>query len=174
VLINPGSDTALALAMEHVIVAEGLTDSDFISEHTLGFEALAQHLNTFSPERAEPITGISAYDGGKALPALAKVNEAPELWIHPLDAQQRGVAPGNHILIYNERGRFSARARITEDVPPGVVWMRDGWVGLNRVTNGNLTLPLAALSIIDPSAIPGGQAAFDARVEVRLATLVQR
>lgn len=54
-----------------------------------------------------------------------------------------------------------------EGVPPGVVWMRDGWVGLNRVTNGGPALPIDALPIVDPSMIPGGQAGFDARIEVR-------
>ncbi|HZR42656.1 MAG TPA: molybdopterin-dependent oxidoreductase [Ktedonobacteraceae bacterium] len=108
----------------------------------------------------------SFYDEGQALPTLAKANAEPELWIHPFDAQQRQIAPNNPIQIYNERGRFSARARITDDVPPGVVWMRDGWTGVNRVTNGNPILPIPALSIVDPSMIPGGQSAFDAQVEV--------
>jgi anaerobic selenocysteine-containing dehydrogenase len=152
---------------------------EFWSERarSVGLSALPTYTPSQQQENGSPyplqfrqgrtLTAFHAfYDEGKALPSLAKVNKQPELWIHPLDAQERGVAAGNQILIHNERGRFSARAKVTEDVPPGVVWMRDGWTGVNRVTNGAPALPVAALPIIDPATIPGGQAGFDARVEV--------
>jgi anaerobic selenocysteine-containing dehydrogenase len=71
------------------------------------------------------------------------------------------------VLIHNERGQMQARARVTQDVLPGVVWMRDGWIGVNSLTNGAPVLSPAASDLVDPYAIPGGQAAFDARVEVR-------
>jgi anaerobic selenocysteine-containing dehydrogenase len=106
------------------------------------------------------------YDEGQALPSLARANAEPELWIHPADAQQRGIAANGHILIYNGRGKLRARARVTEAVLPGVVWMRDGWVGLNSLTSGVAALSPLASAAIDPNAIPGGQTAFDALVEV--------
>ena len=37
-LIKPASDPALALAMMHVIIGEGLHDEIFIANHTIGFE----------------------------------------------------------------------------------------------------------------------------------------
>ena len=40
--INPGSDTALALAMMHVIIGEGLHDAEYIERHTEGFGELAR------------------------------------------------------------------------------------------------------------------------------------
>lgn len=40
------------------------------------------------------------------------------------DARQ--VSSGDAIKIYNEQGEFGARAHVTDDVPPGVVWIRDG------------------------------------------------
>ncbi|HYM68439.1 MAG TPA: molybdopterin dinucleotide binding domain-containing protein, partial [bacterium] len=65
--------------------------------------------------------------------------------------------------IYNDRGEFRARARVTDRIPSGTVWMRDGWTGLNRLTSGAPSIPDAAVDIFDFSA---GQAAFDAMVEV--------
>ncbi len=106
------------------------------------------------------------YDEGQALPSLAKANPEPELWLHPLDAGSRGIRQGGHVLLYNERGQFEARARVTDDVLPGVVWMRDGWVGLNHLTNGAPALSPAASDAIDPYGMPGGQSAYDALVEV--------
>jgi anaerobic selenocysteine-containing dehydrogenase len=84
-----------------------------------------------------------------------------------LDAKQREIDTGGHIQVYNQRGQFQARARVTEKVLPGVVWMRDGWVGVNNLTNGEPVLSPAASDIVDPYGIPGGQAAFDVFVEVR-------
>jgi anaerobic selenocysteine-containing dehydrogenase len=57
--INPGSDTALALGMMHVIVGERLYDADYIARHTTGFAELAQRVIEYSPERAAALTGIA-------------------------------------------------------------------------------------------------------------------
>ena len=59
-LVRPGSDAALALALLHVIVAEKLWDRDFVERHTVGFEALAAHVAHHSPAWAAPITGVPA------------------------------------------------------------------------------------------------------------------
>jgi anaerobic selenocysteine-containing dehydrogenase len=104
------------------------------------------------------------FDEGQALPTLAKANPGPQLWIHPLDAQQRHITNDSPIVIANQRGQFEARAHVTDDVLPGVVWMRDGWAGVNRVTSGAPIVSPAASSIV-PEA-PGGQAAYEAWVEV--------
>ncbi|MEQ1805097.1 MAG: molybdopterin-dependent oxidoreductase, partial [Burkholderiaceae bacterium] len=59
-LVRPGSDTALALALLHVICSERLHDAAFVAQHTLGFEALAEHVRPYSPAWAEGVTGIAA------------------------------------------------------------------------------------------------------------------
>jgi len=87
------------------------------------------------------------YDEGRALPSLAKHNTAPQLWISRVDAEARQLSSGDGIKIYNERGEFGAKAHVTEDVPPGVVWIRDGWVGLNHLTSGDPVLTGDALSL---------------------------
>src|SRR5450432_464741 len=58
--INPGSDIALALAMMHVIVGEGLHDTDYVTRHTSGFDDLREHVRAWTPERAAELTGITA------------------------------------------------------------------------------------------------------------------
>lgn len=57
--IRPGTDAALALAMLHVIIKDKLYDTQFVSQWTYGFEKLADHVRTYTPEWAEPITGLS-------------------------------------------------------------------------------------------------------------------
>jgi anaerobic selenocysteine-containing dehydrogenase len=60
--INPGSDTALALAMMHVITAENLYDADYIAQYTEGFETLRARVREWTPGRAAELTGIPADD----------------------------------------------------------------------------------------------------------------
>jgi anaerobic selenocysteine-containing dehydrogenase len=103
------------------------------------------------------------YDHGRALPTLARLDPEPVLWISPADGASRALEDGAPIRIFNERGEFAARARITDQVPSGTVWMRDGWTGLNRLTDGEATIPDIA---VDSFGFSGGQASFDARVEV--------
>jgi anaerobic selenocysteine-containing dehydrogenase len=60
--INPGTDGALALAMMHVIIGEGLHDADYLAKYTLGFDALREKVRAYPPERVAQWTGISAQD----------------------------------------------------------------------------------------------------------------
>ena len=60
--INPGTDTALALGMMHVIIKENLYDADYVARHTLGFDDLREKVAAYPPERVAQWTGISAPD----------------------------------------------------------------------------------------------------------------
>jgi len=106
------------------------------------------------------------YDHGRALPTLAKADPAPVLWISPADAGARGLTDGAAISIRNERGAMRARARVTDKIPAGTVWMHDGWAGLNDLTAGGPVVADAAVDVFHALGFSGGQAAFDARVEV--------
>src|SRR4051812_45590027 len=58
--INPGSDTALALAMMHVIIGEKLHDADYVDRYTEGFDGLRNRVRDWTPQRAAELTGIAA------------------------------------------------------------------------------------------------------------------
>lgn len=60
--INPGSDTALALGMMHVIIGEGLHDAGYVDRHTVGFDELRERVRQWTPQRAAELTGIPAED----------------------------------------------------------------------------------------------------------------
>jgi anaerobic selenocysteine-containing dehydrogenase len=79
--INPGTDGALALAMMHVIIGEGLYDADYVRKHTLGFDELREKVKVYPPERAAQWTGIAPEDIHKLAreyattrPAVIRVN----------------------------------------------------------------------------------------------------
>jgi anaerobic selenocysteine-containing dehydrogenase len=105
----------------------------------------------------------SFYDHGRALPTLAKLDPEPSVWISPADAAARRIEDGKQIRLLNERGVLQARAHVTERVPAGTVWMRDGWAGLNCVTSGEACIPDAAVDLFPFAA---GQATFEALVDV--------
>jgi anaerobic selenocysteine-containing dehydrogenase len=106
------------------------------------------------------------YDEARALPTLARANPGPELWISPSDAVERGIRHADTLTIWNDRGTVEAKARVTDDVPPGVVWMRDGWVAVNRLTANE---PCMTSDQAEAFGIIGGQATYEALVEVRRA-----
>ena len=60
--LNPGTDVWLLNAMAHVIVAEDLIDREFIENQTENFEQVKATVASYTPEKAEEITGISADD----------------------------------------------------------------------------------------------------------------
>ena len=60
--INPGTDAALALGMMHVIIGENLYDADYVGRYTVGFEALRNKVQEYTPERVAQWTGIAASD----------------------------------------------------------------------------------------------------------------
>jgi anaerobic selenocysteine-containing dehydrogenase len=103
------------------------------------------------------------YQHGRALPSLVRNEPEPEVWIAPGDAAARGIAPGAPVRVYNDRGALEARARVTDAVPAGVVWMHDGWPGVNRLTSSADALPDEAVA---RSPIAAGQAAYEALVQV--------
>jgi anaerobic selenocysteine-containing dehydrogenase len=57
---HPGTDGALALALCHVLIAEGLHDDAFVRAYTVGFGELTALVQDCTPEWAEAETGIAA------------------------------------------------------------------------------------------------------------------
>jgi anaerobic selenocysteine-containing dehydrogenase len=81
------------------------------------------------------------------LPVFVDTEKTPRLEIHPNDATARGLATGDIVRIFNDRGAFSATARVTDRARPGVVvapsiWWRKlapGGENANAVTSQALT-----------------------------------
>ena len=57
-LVRPGTDGALALAMLHVLDTEGLTDEGWLAEHAAGWTELRSTLGPWTAERAGALTGL--------------------------------------------------------------------------------------------------------------------
>ncbi|CAE09834.1 molybdopterin-dependent oxidoreductase [Wolinella succinogenes] len=62
--IKAGTDLAFVLALTHVVLSEEIYNKKFVEEKFNGFEEYKAHIlqQNYTPEWAEPITGISASD----------------------------------------------------------------------------------------------------------------
>jgi len=79
--VRPGGDLAFFLAVNNVIIQEGLYDKEFIEKHTSGFEELVKEIQPYRPEWAEEKCGISAKEIYKVARDFATA--APRAFAHP-------------------------------------------------------------------------------------------
>ena len=79
------------------------------------------------------------------VPRMREKEVRPSLEIHPRDAAERGIADGDLVRVWNDRGQCRLHAKVVDSVLPGVVastglwWPRyvpDG--GVNRLTPSRL------------------------------------
>ena len=97
--LRPGTDGALALAMINTIIAEDLVDHSFIDGYTLGYDRLVEHVREFTPERAEPATGIPADDIRAAARSYATTKPAAMLWGNGIDMSPCNYQTARSLLI---------------------------------------------------------------------------
>ncbi|MBL0887946.1 molybdopterin oxidoreductase family protein, partial [Myceligenerans indicum] len=58
----PGTDLVVLLALLHVILAEGLTDREYLAARVIGFDDVARSVAAWWPERAETVCGVPAQE----------------------------------------------------------------------------------------------------------------
>ena len=87
----PGTDGALAFALMHVLVKQGLADRAFLRDHAVGWEELEPHLQPCTPEWGERVTGVPASDIERA--ALLYGEGPSLLWLG--QGFQRQLRGGN-------------------------------------------------------------------------------
>lgn len=88
--IKPGTDVALLLAWMNVIISEKRYDAAYIAQYATGFDQLAKHVETKTPEWAYPITGIKAETIRETARFIA--GNRPASLIHP----------GRHVTWYGD------------------------------------------------------------------------
>jgi anaerobic selenocysteine-containing dehydrogenase len=98
--------------------------------------------------------------------SLAKEEREPHLDIHPHDAQARNIAAGDMLRIFNDRGAFYAKARITEKSREGMVTALSLWWH-KRVPGGFNANAVTSQALTD---LGRGPTFYDCLVEVEKAT----
>lgn len=101
--------------------------------------------------------------------SVAVLREAvpDEVWINPIDAQERGLKAGDMAVIFNDRGEVQMPLKVTQRIMPGVVAMPQGaWRQTNRdgVDIGGC---INTLTTQHPSPLAKGNAQHSNLVEIR-------
>ncbi len=117
--VNPGTDGALALALAHVIIAEGLYDADFVKNWTYGFDEYKKLvLDYYDPATVAGITGIPA-DTIRQLAREFATTRPAIAW------RGRG-ATGWPNGSYTSHAIFCLNALVGSiDIPGGVIYQED-------------------------------------------------
>jgi anaerobic selenocysteine-containing dehydrogenase len=74
--IHPGTDSALALGLMHILVRDGLYDRDYVESWTHGFEQLRGRIAEYPPERVSSLTGMAIADIERLARAYATTTPA--------------------------------------------------------------------------------------------------
>jgi anaerobic selenocysteine-containing dehydrogenase len=86
------------------------------------------------------------------LPTAGRRYPDPLLMVHPLDAKNRGIGQNDPVEVRSPRGTIQLKARITEDIGPGLVSVDFGW-GNPTDNKANVNL-LTSDAVWDP--VSGG------------------
>jgi assimilatory nitrate reductase catalytic subunit len=95
--LTPGSDAALANGLLHILVREGLIDTDYIQQRTEGFDQVKGLAATYWPERVERITGVPEAQLVQAARMLGSARAAMVLTARGPEQQAQGV---NNVLSF--------------------------------------------------------------------------
>jgi anaerobic selenocysteine-containing dehydrogenase len=90
-------------------------------------------------------------------------------WLHPSEAEKRGVKHGDVISIYNERGTVLAGAYITERIMPGVVYIDHGakWdpIAVGEIDRGGAINTIVPRNTTSKNAVGHAVSGFLVQVE---------
>jgi len=150
---RPGTDVALLNSLLHVIVDEGLVDARFIAERTEGYEALAENVRAFSPERMQAVSGIAPEQVRAVARLYAKSRASMILW---------GMGVSQHA-----HGTDNARCLIALALATGQIG-RPG-TGLHPLRGQNNVQGASDAGLI-PMMFPDYQRVGDAAARARVAT----
>lgn len=109
---KPGTDIALLNAMACVILTEGLADEAFIAARTENFDAARETFLKYTPEYAEPITGVPAAKIRQAARLFAQAENAATYYTMGITQHTKGVdnvlAVANLALLTGNLGKPKA------------------------------------------------------------------
>lgn len=97
------------------------------------------------------------------VPLLRELDPEPTVKINPQDAAARGIAAGDEVEIFNDRGHVVVRAVLSEALPEGMLSMPKGWLAHQHTAGAPSEL---THMVLNPASI--NQSYFDVAVDVRV------
>ena len=96
--IRPKSDLELLYGLAHILINEGWIDEDFIRQHTKDYDAFAQHVESYTPERVEKASGISKERLHYLARTIHKGKRVSFWWMVGVNQSYQGVRTAQAII----------------------------------------------------------------------------
>jgi assimilatory nitrate reductase catalytic subunit len=167
----PGTDSAVANGILHILIRDGAVDADYIRERTEGFEGVKGLVATYWPERVERIAGVpeqllaeAARVLGSARTAMILSGRGPEQQSHGVD---NALAYINIALALGMVGKQNAGYGCLTGQGNGQGGREHGQKadqlpGYRRIDDPDARKQLASVWRIPESQIPGpGKSAYE-------------
>jgi anaerobic selenocysteine-containing dehydrogenase len=97
--------------------------------------------------------------------SLRRAAREPECLLHPADAERRAIQPGMRVVVYNDRGAFTAVARVEDSIREGVAWAPSIWWGKLAADGANANHTTSQRE----TDMGGGAVFYDNLVEIGIA-----
>jgi len=96
--LNPKSDLDLLYGVAHILIAEGWVDVDFIQQNTNGYDAFARHVEKYTPEHVEQVSGISKERLHYVARTIHKGKRVSFWWTMGVNQSYQGVRTAQAII----------------------------------------------------------------------------
>lgn len=96
--LNPKSDLALLYGLTREIIHRGGVKSDFVAEHTTGYDELCQHVERYSPQLTAELTGLTPAQICRAAESIATASAASLWWTMGVNQSYEGTRTAQAII----------------------------------------------------------------------------
>ncbi|WP_328741747.1 bifunctional nitrate reductase/sulfite reductase flavoprotein subunit alpha [Streptomyces caniferus] len=96
--IAPGTDLALLNGLLHLLAEDGALDTEFIAEHTEGWEAMPDFLRDYPPATVAELTGIPEADLRRAAEWIGAAGDWMSCWTMGLNQSTHGTWNTNALI----------------------------------------------------------------------------
>ncbi|MFP5322900.1 MAG: molybdopterin oxidoreductase family protein [Acidimicrobiia bacterium] len=96
--LAPKSDLELFYGIAHLLLRWGAVDRRFVAEHTSGFDAFAEHLAAFPPERAAAASGLPVDQVERLARTIAEGERVSFWWTMGVNQSHQGVRTAQAVI----------------------------------------------------------------------------
>lgn len=169
--LRPGTDSALANGIAHILVKEGYVDEEYVAQRVNGYEELKQTLEQFTPEYTSRLTGVAKEKIIKAAHIYGQAQKSVVMFARGAEQQRKGVdnvgCYTNLALLRGQIGKFASGVATFTGQGNGQGGREHGQKadllpGYRKLTDPEAIKYVSSIWGIDPAEMPGpGVSAYE-------------
>lgn len=169
--LKPGTDSALANGIAHILIKEGYVDNEYVAQRVNGFEDLEKMVEKFTPEYTSRLTGVAQEKIIKAAHMYGEAKKSVVMFARGVEQQRKGVdnvgSYTNLALIRGQIGKFASGVATFTGQGNGQGGREHGQKadllpGYRKLTDPEAVQYISQVWGIDPAEMPGpGVSAYE-------------